>query len=170
MKKLIVVLCGCMLVLSAWGQAKFTVPVPTDVQKYQTAVWQWHAAYILIISYAKSEGIPVEEAGSKVGEMALKTWSKETKFDDFVNGILRSFVISTFRGKVEIKSQSEENVELLVTGFYEPMESALKIYNITPAELSQFYEAYVSSMAVTFGINYTVKDTADGMVITISKI
>jgi len=169
MKKLIVLIFGCMFALATWGQAKFTVPVPTDVQKYQTAVWQWHASYILIIYYAKSTGIPIEEAGSAVGEMALLTWNKETGFDGFVNSILHSYVVTTFKGKVEITSQSEDNVEFIVTGFYEPLESALSIYNITPAELSLFYKSYVSKMAEAFGINYTVNDTADGMIVTISK-
>lgn len=169
MKKLIVVLSVCMFALTTWGQAKFTVPAPTDLQKYQTAVWQWHASYILMIYYAKSMGIPIEEAGSTVGKMALLTWSKETNFDGFVNGMLRSFVVSANKGKVEITSQSEESVEFIVTGFYEPLESTLSIYNITPAELSLFYKAYVSVMAETFGINYNVKDTEGGMIVEVSK-
>lgn len=169
MKKLIVLILGCMFALASWGQTKFTVPAPTDVQKYQTAVWQWHASYILMIYYAKSMGIPVEEAGSTVGKMALLTWNKETGFDDFVNSVLRSLVIMTSKGKVEITSQSEDSVELIVTGFYEPVESALRIYNITPSELSLFYKAYVSVMAEAFGINYAVKDTEDGMIVAVSK-
>lgn len=169
MKRLIMILCVCMLALTTWGQAKFTVPAPTDLQKYQTAVWQWHASYILMIYYAKSMGIPIEEAGSTVGRMALLTWSEETSFDQFVNGILRSFVVSVYKGKVEITSQSEESVEFIVTGFYEPLESTLSIYSITPAELSLFYKAYVSVMAEAFGIKYNVQDTEDGMIVAASK-
>lgn len=169
MKKLIAFIIGCMFALTTWGQAKFNVPAPTDVQKYQTAVWQWHASYILMVYYAKSMGIPIEEAGSTVGRMALLTWSEETSFDQFVNGIMSSYVVSAYKGKVEITSQSEESVELKVTGFYEPLESALSIYSITPAELSMFYKAYVSVMAEAFGIKYNVQDTEDGMIVAVSK-
>jgi len=78
-------------------------------------------------------------------------------------------VVSAYKGKVEITSQSEESVELKVTGFYEPLESTLSIYSITPAELSLFYKAYVSVMAEAFGIKYNVQDTEDGMIVAISK-
>lgn len=169
MKKLIVLIIGCTFALTTWGQAKFTVPSLTDIQKYQTAVWQWHASYILMVYYAKSMGIPIEEAGSTVGRMALLTWSEETNFDGFVNGILHIYVVSAYKGKVEITTQSEERVEIKVTGFYEPLESTLTIYSITPAELSLFFKSYVSVMADAFGIKYNVQDIEDGMIVTVSK-
>ncbi|MCU0458122.1 MAG: hypothetical protein MUE37_03405 [Bacteroidales bacterium] len=170
MKKSIVILCICLFSVSTIAQEKFSIPSLTDQEKYNTAVWQWNAAYVLMVYYAKSMGITVEEAGATVGEMAKMTWGKEVGFEDFVNSILRSLVVMTPSGKVEITGQSDNNVKILITDFYKPFELALKIYGITTGEISRFYKAYISQIAKVYGIVYEATDTETGMIVNISII
>lgn len=170
MKKIIVVIFGCMLAMATWGQAKFTVPAPTDLQKYQTAVWQWHGAYIIMIVYAKSMGQSVEEAGAAAGELAKLTWNKEMDFDAIVRSTLRTLAIMTISGKVEILEQSENSIEFLATDFYKPLENTLLLFDVTAEELSLFYESYIATIMKSFGVNYSVEDRVEGMIVTMSKI
>jgi hypothetical protein len=169
MKKLIVTIFGCMFAIATWGQAKFTVPAPTDLQKYQTAVWQWHGAYVIMIVYAKSMGQSVEEAGAAAGEIAKLTWNKEMDFDAIVRSTLRTLVIMTISGKVEILEQSENSIRLLASDFYKPMGDALLLFDVTAEELSLFYESYIATIMKSFGVYYSVEDRDEGMIVTISK-
>lgn len=169
MKKLIIILCVSLFATLTFAQGKFTVPTPTDSVKYQTAAWQWNGAYIILVSYAKSLGKSVEDAGSSVGEMVKVTWNKEVGFDGFVNSMLHNWVTFTPGGTVEIMNQSEDKIVCLVKGFYPPIKEALTLYNVTYQEYLKFIELYVSKLAEYMGSTYTQKDTEEGLIVTIIK-
>lgn len=169
MKKLIVVILGCLFALTTWGQAKFTVPAPTDLQKYNTAAWQWNGAYVILIKYAKSLGQTVEEAGEAVGSMAAATWNSNMTFDDLVTNMLYIYVVMAPSGKVEIHEQSPDKVVFTITDFYKPFDAMLAEYKITRAELSKFYEIYGKQIANIIGVNYIVIETGDVTTVTISR-
>lgn len=169
MKKLIVLILGCMFALATWGQAKFTVPAPTDLQKYNTAAWQWNGAYVILISYARSLGQTVEEAATTVGDMAAATWDSSMTFDDLINSMLYTYVVMAPSGKAEILEQSAEKVVFSVTDFYKPLDTMLAEYKITRAELTKFYEIYAKQIADIIGVKYAVRETANVITVTISR-
>lgn len=169
MKKLLVIICTCLITVSAVAQEKFTVPSLTDAQKYNTAAWQWNGAYVLLIKYAKSLGQTVEEAAESVGSMAASTWNKEMTFDDLVNSMLYIYVLMTPSGKVEILEQSAEKVIFSVPDFYKPLDQMLDAYKVTRNELSKFYEIYAGQIARLIGASYLVNDTGEVITITVSK-
>jgi len=169
MKKLIVLIVGCMLALATWGQDKFSVPAPSDLQKYNLAAWQWTGAYVILIKYAKSLGQTVEEAAIAAGGIAAATWNSDMTFDDLVNSMVYTYVVLTPSGKVEILEQSPDSVAFSVTNFYKPLDAMLDDFKITRAELSEFYEVYAKQIANLIGVKYEVIETGDIITVTVSK-
>ncbi len=169
MKKLIAILCVSLFAMMTFAQGKFTIPTPTDLQKYQSSAWQWNAAYIVLVSYAKSLGETVEDAGSYVGEIVKVSWNKEVGFDGFVNGMLYNWVIINPEGTVEILEQAEGKIVILVKNFYPSIQESLTLFNVTYKEYLNFFELCISKLAEYMGSTCTQKDTEEGLIVTIIK-
>lgn len=169
MKKLLLIICTCLIAVSATAQEKFTVPSLTDQQKYNTAAWQWNGAYIIMIKYAKSLGKTVEEAAEAVGSLAASTWNREMTFDDLVKSMLYIYVVMNPAGKVEILEQSADKVIISITDFYKPLDQMLAEYKVTRSELSKFYEIYAGQIAAIIGAALITSETGEVMTVTVSK-
>lgn len=169
MKKLIVILCVSLCATLTFAQVKFTVPAPTDLQKYQTAAWQWNGAYITLINYAKSLGKSVEDAGSSIGDIIKVTWNKENGFDGFVNGMLYVYVTFAPNGTVEITEQTENKIQFIVKNFYPPLKQSLAVFNVTYEEYLKFFDFTISKLAEYMGSTYTQKDNEGNLIVTIEK-
>ena len=169
MKKLVVFLCVSLFALSVVAQEKFVVPTPTDLEKYQSSAWQWNGAYIILISYAKTMGKSAEDAGSSVGDIVKVTWNKEAGYDGFVKGMLYIWVTYAPQGSVVIKEQTDKNIIFNVKNFYPPLESALTDYNVTYDDYLKFLNNYVLQIADYIGLNYSQKNSEEGLIVTIEK-
>jgi hypothetical protein len=169
MKKIIAFLCVSLFAAGTFAQDKFTVPTPTDFQKYQTAAWQWNGAYITLISYAKSLGKSVEDTGSSIGEIIKVTWNKENGFDGFANGMLYVYVTFAPNGTVEITEQKENKIQFIVKNFYPPLKQSLEVFKVTYEEYLKFFDFTISKLAEYMGSTYTQKDTDGNLIVTIEK-
>jgi hypothetical protein len=169
MKKLISILCVILFATITFAQGKYTIPTPTDLQKYQTAAWQWNGAYITLISYAKSLGKSVEDAGSSIGDIIKVTWNKEAGFDGFVNGMLYVYVTFAPNGTVEIMEQTDNRIQFIVKNFYPPLKETLATFNVTYEEYLKFFDLTISKLAEYMGSKYSQKDSDGNLMVTIEK-
>jgi len=169
MKKLIVFLCVSLFALTVIGQVKFTVPTPTDAQKYQSAAWQWNGAYIAWINYGKSLGKSVEDIGSSVGDILKLSWNKEAGFEGFVNVMLYVWVTFVPDGVVEILEQTDIKILFVIKNFNPPVKEGLIAYSVTFEEYLKFWDFAIAKLAEFMGSKYTQKNTEEGLVVTIEK-
>lgn len=169
MKKLIAFVCVSLIALAVVAQGKFVVPTPTDLEKYQSSAWQWNAAYIVLINYAKSLGKSAEDAGSSVADIVKLAWNKEIGYDGFVKSMLYNWVTFVPQGAVEIKEQSDQKIIFLVSNFYAPLKDALTVYDVTYEDYLKFLNNYILQIAEHLGLNYSQKNTEEGLFVTIEK-
>jgi hypothetical protein len=169
MKKLILLLFVSLFASALFAQEMFTVPVPTDLQKYRSAAWQWSAAYLLQINFAKSMGKSVEDVANFNGDQAKLSWNKEAGFEGFVKGILYNFVCITPQGTVEILEQNDHKVVFQVTKVYPQLKDQGPIFNVTYEEYLKFWSIAIARIGDYLGATYTQKEKDDGIVATIEK-
>lgn len=169
MQRMLFFLCVSLVAMTAFAQEKFSVPTPSDLQKYQLAAIQWNGAYLMQINYAKSLGKPVAEVAGFVGDQLKGTWSRAAGFDGFVQGLLYLTVALVPYGGVEIIDQSENGLVYRVTGFFSELKEGGSILNVDYGEFLQFWEIVFSRQADSFGAKYTQQDTDEGLLVTIRK-
>ena len=169
MKKFFVITSALMLTVAINGQDKFSVPVLTDLQKYQSAAWQWHGAYIGWLAYGKSLGKSVDETGKAVGDILKKSWNKDIGFEGFANAML--FICVTFvpDGQVEITQQSDNAIVLVVRNFNPPVKEALAAYSVTFEEYMKLWDVVIAILAENVCLEYTQKLTDNGFEISIRQ-
>lgn len=147
----------------------FTVPVLTDLQKYQTSASQWNYAYLLQIDFAKSLGKSLEDAAIFTGDQAKLSWNKEAGFVGFVKGMLHNFVCLSTQGIVEILEQNDHKVVFQVTKVYAQLREQGPIFNVTYEEYMKFWTIAIGRIGDYLGATYTQKEKADGIIVTIEK-
>ncbi len=72
-KKYMLFLSVYLLTIAACAQEKYTVPVPTDLQKFQLAAIQWNSSCLMQINYAKSIEKPVSDVARFTGDQLKGT-------------------------------------------------------------------------------------------------
>jgi len=169
MKKFIAIMCISLFATVTLAQGKFTVPTPTDQQKFQTAAWQWNSAYLHLISYGKSNGKSVEEIASSVGDDWTKTWNKEDGFDGLVSSMLYICVCMVPDGSVEILEQTDNKIVIKVKGWYPYLKERGTFLNVSYAEFIEFMNIGVNKIAEFMGATFSQKDTEDGLVMNFGK-
>jgi hypothetical protein len=167
MKRLTIVMLVFSLTMAINAQNKFSVPTLTDLQKYQSAAWQWHGAYISWLSFGKSLGKSAEETGNAVGDILKQSWNKDIGFDGFANAMLNIWVTFVPSGIVEITRQSDKGIIFVVRNFNPPVKEALTAYNISFEEYMKFWDAAISRLADYIGSEYNQRQTGEGLVVTI---
>ena len=88
MKNLTIILFVFLLVRPVFGQVDFNVPSMTDAAKHERILSQTNYIVIASVSYAKQQGLSLEDYAEGVGNLAKTTWNKEAGFDGFVKGTL----------------------------------------------------------------------------------
>lgn len=169
MNKLITLLCISWLTLPAFPQGKFTVPLLTDLQKYQNAALQLNASYLIQIYFAKSLGRTVEEVAIFFGDQVKSTWNPTGGYKGFVQGMLYTMVSLVPYGSVEITEQTENGLVFKVTGLYTELKEGGSIYHVTWEEYIKFLETAYSRVADYIGAKYSLKVTDEGLIVTIRK-
>ncbi len=169
MKRLVTVFYIAFLALITMGQGKFTVPVLTDLQKYQNAALQWNGSYLIQISYAKSLGKSVEDVAKFFGDQLIATWNKQSGFDGLVRGILYTMVCLVPYGSVEIIEQTDNGIKYKVTGLYSDLREGGSIFNVTYKEYIKFWEIAISKLANDLRAKYSQTDTDEGLIATLGK-
>jgi hypothetical protein len=169
MKKFIVTMCISLFVTVAIAQGKFTVPTPTDQQKFQTSAWEWNYAYLHLINYGKSNGKSVEEIASSVGDDWTKTWNKEEGFDGLVNSMLYICVCMVPDGSVEILEQTNSKVVIKVKAWVPDLKKRGTFLNVSYSEFLEFMNIGIIKIADFMGATYSQKDTEDGLYMNFGK-
>lgn len=169
MKRLIAILIVSLLAITVNAQGKFTVPSPTDMQKYHLAAYHWNGMYLIQISYAKSIGKSVEDVARFNGDHLKGTWLKEGGYERFVAGMLTLMVSLVPYGSVEIIEQKDNELVYKVSGLYTELKEAGEIFNVTWEEYLKFLDISISRQADYMGAKYSQKDTNEGLIVTISK-
>lgn len=167
MKRFLVIISAIILAAAINAQDKFSVPVLTDLQKYRSAAWQWHGAYVAWLSYGKSLGKTVDETGNDVGEILKKSWNKDIGFEGFANAMLFIWVTFVPDGLVEITHQTDNNVVFIVRNFNPPVKEALVAYNVTFEEYMKFWDAAIIILSDNVGMEYSQKVTENGFEVSI---
>jgi len=169
MKFLLSALVVTFFSISVFPQGRYTVPGLTDLQKYQNAALEWNASSLIQISYAKSLGKSVEDAGRFMGDQLNVTWNKAGGFDGLVRGLLYMMVTLVPYGSVEITTQTYKGLVYKVTGLYPELREGGSIYNVSWDEYIKFWGTAFSRLAEKMGANYSQNDTDEGLVVTITK-
>ena len=169
MKRLVAIMSVSLLAMTAVAQGKFTVPILTDIQKYQLAALNWNGSYLIHISYAKSLGKPVADAAKFAGDQLKGTWLREGGFDSFAHGILYLMVSMVPYGSIEIIEQTDNKLVYKVTGLYSELREGGSIFNVTWEEYIKFLEIVISRQAEYMGTKYSQEDTDEGLIVTLSK-
>lgn len=169
MKKILFILSVFLLSLAGGAQTRFTVPVLSDLQKYQAASLQLNGAYLVQISFAKAQKIKVEKAAGYFGDQLATTWNKPGGFDGLVQGILYMMVTLVPYGSVDITGQEGSSVTFLVTGLFPELKEGGSVYGVTYPEYLKFWDISLSRLAGSFGAEYFQKDTDDGLTVTIRR-
>jgi hypothetical protein len=169
MKRLFIVTLISLLSISAISQSKFTVPSPTDLQKYQMTSVELNGSYLIQISYAKFLGKSIEEVAMYVGDQYIATWNKQGGLDRFVQRILYMMVSLVPNGSVEITDQTDNELTYKVTGFYSDLKEGGSILNVTYEEYMKFWEIAFSRLADNMGAKYSQVDSDQGLVVTVTR-
>lgn len=169
MKKALSILCLSFLTTTVFGQALFSVPAPADLQKYKVAALHWNGAYLIQISYARSQGKPVEDVARFVGDQLLVEWKKENGYTGFVQGILYFMVSLVSNGSVAITEQTDNEIVYRVSGLYSDLREGGSVFDVTYNEYIKFLEIAFSRIADHMGAKYSQKDTDEGLIVTIRK-
>ena len=169
MKRSIIILALSLLATTVFSQGKFTVPSPTEMQKYYLAAYNWNVMYLIQISYAKSAGKAVEDVAEFTGDHLRSTWLKKGGFETFVNGMLNLMICMVPYGSVEIIEQENDIIKFKVFGLYAELKEAGTILNVTWGEYLKFLDISFSRQADYMGSMYSQKDTDDGLIFTLTK-
>jgi hypothetical protein len=169
MKRFIAIATGVILAVAINAQDKFSVPVLTDLQKYQSAAWQWHGAYIGWLAYGKSLGKSAEETGKAVGDILKKSWNKDIGFEGFANSMLFIWVTFVPGALVEITQQSDNALVFIVRNFKPPVEEALVAYSVTFEEYMKLWDSVIGILGENVGMEYSQKLTENGLEVTIKQ-
>ncbi len=169
MKRMLFSLCVSILSMTAQAQEKFSVPTPSNLQKYQVAAIQWNGSYLMQINYAKSLGKTVPDVARFVGDQLKVTWNRAGGFESFVQGLLYLTVSLVPYGVVEIMEQSGEEIVYRVTGFFSELKEGGSILNVDYSEFLEFWEIVFERQADYVGAKYSHKDTDEGLIVTIRK-
>lgn len=100
MKKLLSIAICFIIICSAFGQEKFTVPERTTEQKHQRTLSQTWVMFAAGINFAKSQGTSPYEYGKYIGNLFAPSWNKENGFDGLVRGTI--FNTENFRTDADI--------------------------------------------------------------------
>jgi hypothetical protein len=169
MKRFIAIATGVILAVAINAQDKFSVPVLTDLQKYQSAAWQWHGAYIGWLAYGKSLGKSAEETGKAVGDILKKSWNKDIGFEGFANSMLFIWVTFVPGALVEIIQQSDNALVFIVRNFNPPVKEALVAYSVTFEEYMKLWDSVIGILGENVGMEYSQKLTENGLEVTIKQ-
>jgi hypothetical protein len=169
MKKLILLLFVSLFASALFAQDLFTVPTPTDLQKYQSAVSQWNYAYLIQIGFAKSMGKTLEDAAVYAGDQAKVSWNKEAGYEGFVKGMLYNFVCIASHGTVEMIEQNARKVVFQVTNVYPQLKEQGPFFNVTYEEYLKFFNLVASRIGEYLGANYIQNEKDGGILVTVEK-
>jgi len=169
MKRFFVITFALMLAAAINAQDKFTVPVLTDIQKYQSAAWQWQGAYIGWLAYGKSLGKTVDETGKDIGDILKKSWNKDIGFEEFANAMLFIWVTFVPDGVVAITQQSDNAIVFVIGNFNPPVKEAFTAYNVTFEEYMKLWDVVIAILGENVGLKYTQKLTENGLEVSIKQ-
>lgn len=169
MKKVVTILFMTIITTAINAQNKFSVPSLTDLQKYQSAAWQWHGAYIGWLCFGKSLGKSAEETGQAVGDILKRSWNSEIGFEGFANAMIYIWVTFVPDGIVEITEQSDKSILFAVRNFNPPVREALTAYDVTFEEYMKFWDAALNVLGEIIGSEYTQKQTGNDLVVSIKQ-
>ena len=169
MKRILALLFIASIGIYSYSQDKFVIPQVSELQKYQNAALQLNASYLIQISYAKSLGKTVEDAGSYVGDQLKYTWDRTGGFDAFVRGTLYTMLTLVPYGTVEVTGQTNNSIEYLVTGFYSDLREGGSVFDVTYEEYLKFWETVFAKIGDYMSAIYTQTDTDEGLLVKIRK-
>jgi hypothetical protein len=169
MKKIIIIIVVSLFIHQGFSQTKYSVPRPTDIQKFQLAATQLNSSYLIQISCARSLNKEVEETGKFLGDQLASTWNRAGGFDGLVQGVMYIMITLVPYGSVDITDQSRDSVVFLVAGLLPELKEGGTFYGVTYQEYLRFWNSAFSRLSEKFGAEYIQKDTDDGLKVTIRK-
>lgn len=169
MKKLVVFFYYSLFFLSAFAQEKYSVPVMTDQEKINSLASSWNTLNLYIISHAKSLGKSIEDVATFTSDLYISGLDKSVGFDGYANGLIRGWVGTAPTGKVEITEQTDNKVVLRVTNFYSQLKEKGTLNNVSYQEYIKYLEFRGNRVFGVFGGTYSIRDTKDGLIITMQK-
>ena len=169
MKKLAVIFCFSISLLSVIAQEKFSVPVMTDQEKINALASSWNTLNLYLISQGKSLGKSIEEIATYTSELYMSDMDKSIGFDGYVKTLIQGWVGTSPTGKVEITEQTGDKIVLKVTNFCNQLKEKGTRYNVSYLEYIRYLEYRGNSVFGVFGGTYSIKAIKDGLIITMQK-
>jgi len=169
MKKLVAILCFSMSLLSAISQEKFSVPVMTDQEKINGLASSWNTLNIYLISQGKSLGKSIEEIATYTGDLYMADMDKSIGFNGYAKTLIQGWVGTAPTGNVEITEQTGDKIVLKVTNFCNQLKEKGTRYNVSYQDYIKYLEYRGNRVFGVFGGTYSIKDTKDGLIITMQK-
>jgi hypothetical protein len=169
MKKLAVIFCFSISLLSVIAQEKFSVPVMTDQEKINALASSWNTLNLYLISHAKSLGKSIEGIAAYTSDLYISGMDKSVGFDGYAKLLLQGWVATAPAGKVEIKEQTGDKIVISVTNFCNQLKEKGTMYNVSYQEYIRYLECRGNQVFGVLGGTYSIRDSKEGLIITMQK-
>ena len=169
MKKLAVIFCLSISFLSAVSQEKFSIPVMTDQEKINALASSWNTLNLYLISHGKSLGKSIEEIATYTSDLYISEMDKTIGFDGYAKSLIQGWVGTAPTGKVKIIEQAEGKIVIKVTNFCNQHKEKGTRYNVSYQEYLRYLEYRGNRVFGVLGGTYSIKDSKDGLIITMQK-
>ncbi len=169
MKKLAVIVFCSMFLLPGISQDKFQVPVMTDKEKVNALAGSWNTLNLYLISQGKSLGKSIEEIALYTSDLYMSDMDKSIGFNGYAKTLIQGWVGTAPTGKVDITEQTGDKIVIRVTNFCKQLKEKGTRYNVSYQDYLKYLEYRGNRVFSVFGGTYSIKDTKDGLIITMQK-
>jgi hypothetical protein len=169
MKKLAVIFCFSISLLSVIAQEKFSVPVMTDQEKINGLASSWNTLNLYLISHGKSMGKSIVEIATYTSDLYISGMDKSVGFDGYAKLLIQGWVGTAPNGKVEIREQTGDRIVISVSNFCSQLKEKGTMYNVSYQEYIKYLECRGNRVFGVLGGTYSIKDSVDGLIITMQK-
>lgn len=169
MKKLFVILYLSLPLFSTNAQEKFSVPVMTDQEKINALASSWNTLNLYMISLGKSLGKSIDEVANYTSDLFISGMDKSIGFDGYAKALIGGWIATAPADKVEIIEQTGEKIVIRVTNFCPQLKDKGPLYNVSYKEYIRYLECRGNKVFGVYGGTYSIKDTKEGLIITMQK-
>ena len=160
MKKILLLSVLLLTVFAASAQTKFSVPVPTSEQKYNTTRMLLYNNILGFITAAKNDGMSAAEFGKKAGALFIPVWDENGGFEPYVNFLLNSWACSG--DSVNIIEQSNDKLVVVISSLYKPLENQGTLFGCSLEDYTAFTNAELNEIAVHYGHSFEMTRGEEG--------
>ena len=165
MKKLFLLSIFASIVCATHAQTEFSVPTPTEDEKYNTTRGLLYNNILALITVAKDDGITPEELGRKLGKKF--PWDENSTFEQIVSFMLYSHACMS--DGVKIIEQSNQKVVYITSHMYPELENRDAIYGSTSEDLIAYFEGFIDEIAKGIGVSCDMTRVEEGLKIEIAQ-